>query len=191
MELHIDSIIATVPSVGVFGIDTEGHFGRMQIEELLYVRKVVAKGRLGTLDTNIVGVQTSGLVGRRQRRVAQNKGRLAGKVINGTIALVALMDQRGTTRDSFLHGIVDGIVENLDSMRVVCAHFRVPFVLFLGISFRERSEEERNKVRPRTHTKMPHKDNLNHVLSPLPTPSPERFNLMVLGRSFLLPIQVR
>ena len=149
MEFHVNAVVATVPSVCVFGIDAEGLFSRLQIEELFDIRKVVAKRRLGTFDPDIVRVQTSGLVGRGQCRVAKNKGCLTGKFIDGIVALVALMDQLSTTRDGFLHAFVDGIVEYFDSVRVVHAHFRVPFVLFLGVGCREKRKRarERNKVR--------------------------------------------
>lgn len=57
-----------------FEIDTKGFLGGFKIEPLLDIAKVVTERRLFALDTDIIGVQASGLVGTSQRYVADLKG---------------------------------------------------------------------------------------------------------------------
>lgn len=64
-----------------------------------------------------------------QRQVANDKGSLAGEISNRAVSRVALGDECGTFRHGFLHALVDGIIENLDAMRVVMSHFWIPLVL--------------------------------------------------------------
>ena len=116
MEFHVNAVVATVPSVGVLHVHAQGLFGRGQVEEFLNIRKVIAQGRFGTLDTNIIGIQTGSLVGRGERRVARDKGRLAGKAVDGTVSTVALMNQLGASRNGLFHGLIFRIIKDLDAM---------------------------------------------------------------------------
>ena len=86
-----------------------------------------------TLLANIIGVQASGLVGRGESHVTQNKGGLTGKCINGRVSSIALVDQLGACGNGGQHCIVLVLGDNLEVVAVVPNHFWVPLVLLLRI----------------------------------------------------------
>ena len=101
---------------------------------LTFLFDLLAERWLGAFDADIIRIQPSSLIRRRQGRVAKNKGSLASKLVNSIVSLVAPMDQRSATRNGLFHAFVHFVAEDLNTVRIVVTHFRVPFVLFLGIS---------------------------------------------------------
>ena len=63
MELHVDAKVARLPGMRMLLVDVQRLFGRLQIQKLLNMRKVIAEGWFFTLFTNVVRVQASHLVG--------------------------------------------------------------------------------------------------------------------------------
>lgn len=133
MEFTINTKVTRFPTMDVVGIDAEGRHGIGFVEPRLHRRKVVTEGWLFTLFANIVRVQSRHLVGRSQSHIANNKGRLTGKTIQGTVPRVALMNQFGTLGHNSLHAFVRIFIDDLDVVAVVVHHFRVPGVLRFGI----------------------------------------------------------
>mmetsp|Transcript_10718 Transcript_10718/g.18884 ORF Transcript_10718/g.18884 Transcript_10718/m.18884 type:complete len:249 (-) Transcript_10718:84-830(-) len=133
MEFHVDSVVAGIPVVHMRFIHAQSLFGRFQIQKVGNVGEVVTEGRFLALFTNVVGVQTCRLIGRCQCQVANDKGSLTGKAVNGAVPLVALVNQGHALGHGRLHGFIDAFVYHLDSMRIVPYHFGVPLVLLFGV----------------------------------------------------------
>ena len=133
MEFHVDSKIARFPAMRMLWIDAQSLFGTGQIEPVFNIGIVIAQGWFGTLNANIIGIQARRLVGTRQAGIAHQKGRLTGKFVENGIAGIAFLNHAGTMRHDRFHGLIRGLVKNLNPMGIVDAHFGIPGILHLGI----------------------------------------------------------
>mmetsp|Transcript_45615 Transcript_45615/g.110513 ORF Transcript_45615/g.110513 Transcript_45615/m.110513 type:complete len:281 (-) Transcript_45615:603-1445(-) len=133
VELHVDAIVARIPVMRVLFIDVQSLLGRFQVQELADHGEIVAKWRVLTFLADIVGVQSCGLVGTSQSKVACNKGSLASKIRNWAVTTVAFMNQSGALWNCGLHGFVNRLRHNRNVMRVVVDHLWIPLVLLFGV----------------------------------------------------------
>jgi hypothetical protein len=115
-ERSVNSEVALGPRMRMLFVHTQGLFGRLEVEKLLNVAKVVAQRRVLALFANIVRVQTRHLVWTGEAHVANQKGRLASKIIEKGVTLVALGNERSTGINSRLHGVVGSLVHYLDTV---------------------------------------------------------------------------
>mmetsp|Transcript_40278 Transcript_40278/g.74517 ORF Transcript_40278/g.74517 Transcript_40278/m.74517 type:complete len:238 (+) Transcript_40278:546-1259(+) len=133
MELQVDSHVARLPlGRGVVG-HVQGLPGGIEVEPLLDVGEIVAQGVEAALLPDVVGVESRHAVGGSEAHVAERKRRLASEGVDEGIAFVALVDEGGALGDDGLHRFIGALVDNLDVMRIVVYHLRVPLVLFSGI----------------------------------------------------------
>mmetsp|Transcript_21668 Transcript_21668/g.53756 ORF Transcript_21668/g.53756 Transcript_21668/m.53756 type:complete len:486 (+) Transcript_21668:830-2287(+) len=132
VKFHVDSKVAGLPRMRVVFVDAQGLLRRFHVEPFLDIAKIITQRSNLALLANIIGIQARGLVGRGQGHVAGDKGRLAGKAVNGAVAGIALMNQFGTGGDSRFHGVIDALIDDLDAMRVVPDHFGIPWILMFG-----------------------------------------------------------
>ena len=133
MEFHVDSKIARFPAVGMLWIDAQSLFGTGQIEPVFNIGIVITQWWFGTLNANVVRIQARRLVGTRQAGIAHQERRLTGKFIQDGIAGIAFLNHAGTMRHDRFHGLVRGLVKNLNPMRIVHTHFGIIGILHLGI----------------------------------------------------------
>lgn len=115
-ERTVDSKIALSPRVRMLFIHSQGFFGRLEVEKLLNVAKVVAERWVFTLFANIVRVQTRHLVRTGEAHVANQKGRLASEIVKKAVTLVAFGNESSTGINSRLHGVVGRLVHYLDAV---------------------------------------------------------------------------